>query len=92
MSDIGNCFKICWKSIRENKELIISFLIAMEAQGANTLADTYLMSWLESFIDKKNGPLFSKDEAVYLYQYQGVSGAIASFVLLYFFGKITDKL
>jgi len=46
MSNIANCFKILWKSIWENKELMISFLIAMEAQGANTLADTYLMSWL----------------------------------------------
>jgi len=39
----------------------------MEAQGANTLADTYLMSWLETFVNKKDGPLFKKEDAVYLY-------------------------
>ena len=53
--------------------------------------EIYIMSWLRSF-NKDGGPLPDENDVYNLYQYQGIAGCGAAFVLLGFVGKLADTL
>lgn len=53
--------------------------------------EIYIMSWLRSF-NVEGGPLPDGNDVYTLYQYQGIAGCAAAFLMLGFVGKLADTL
>ena len=56
------------------------------------IIEIYIRNWIQNFYDPNNGPLFSKDDVNYFYQYQGMVGTSVTFVLMFPTAKVIDKL
>lgn len=64
----------------------------MFSGGPMVIFEIYIMSWLNGFQNSETGPIYTDNDKMLLYQYQGIAGCLGSFILLYFVGTLTDKI
>ena len=87
-----NLSKQIWAAVKQNKDILVGWIMLMLSGGVLVIFEIYLMSWLNGFFNKETGPIYDIDTVYRLYQLQGIIGCSLAFVILGFVGKVTDKV
>jgi hypothetical protein len=80
------------KAILSDKNFTVGMLTVPVSYGPICILNVFIMSWLQGFYDKLNGPIKDMNTVVSLYQVQGSIGCVIAFISMGLFGKVIDKL
>ena len=88
----NNLLLQCFNAIKNDAEIVVGLILSFFTGCMAIIIEIYIREWIYSFYDPVNGPLFTKDDVNYYYQYQGTVGTCVTFILLIPTAKIIDKI
>ena len=87
---ITHLFKTTISTCRQNKRLIIGYILIPFMSGPAVLLEIFINSWLYTYYDKVNGPIKDEQRILYLFEYQAIAGCLVGTFAAPIFGKIAD--